>query len=194
MVLTLQAALGVRKIGAVSLVPAGITVSLVRELGPVLGALMVAGRVGSGISSQIGSMKVTYQLDAMRVLGSDPIRKLIIPRFLALIVIMPVLTVILIFFGLVSANIMAEVSLNINTVFFWNSAIKSLKFFDIFSTMIKATVFGGIIGLMGSYYGLSTEGGTEGVGKSATKSVVIISVSILFADFILTKIFYEIIK
>jgi len=194
LVLTIQAALGVQKLGAISLVPTGITLSLVRELGPSLGSLMVAGRVGSGISSQLGSMKVTYQIDAMKVLGSDPLRKLVIPRFLALIIILPALILLLIFVGLVSAVMMADISLNISSVYFWNEVVRSLSFFDIFSVIIKSIIFGGIIGLLGNYYGLTAEGGTEGVGKAATKSVVIISVTVLFADFILTKIFYEIIK
>ncbi len=194
LVLTLQAAIGVHKIGAVSLVPRAITISLIREIGPVVGSLMIAGRVGSGITSQIGSMKVTYQLDAMRVLGTDPLRKLILPKFLAITIMLPLLIILLCFSGLVSAYFLASVNLNIGAVFFWNEVLRGIKFLDLINNITKSLVFGGIIGLFGNYFGLEVEGGTEGVGRATTTSVIVIFISILAADFILTKIFYEILK
>ncbi len=191
LVLTLQAAIGVEKIGAVSLVPRAVAMSLVREIGPVMGSLMIAGRVGAGITSQVGSMKVTFQLDAMRSLGTDPLRKLILPKFLAITIMLPLLIIILDFIGLLSAYFMASINLNIGSVLFWNEVINTNGFVNIINAFIKSFVFGTIIGLIGNYYGLISEGGTEGVGISTTRSVIVIFVSILAADFVLTKIFYE---
>ncbi len=192
LVLTLQAAIGVQKLGAVSLVPKAITVTLVREIGPVVGSLMIAGRVGAGITSQVGSMKVTYQLDAMRALGTDPLRRLILPKFLAITVMLPILILLLCFVGLASAFLMASMDLNIGGVYFWNQVISSISFIDLLNTLTKSFVFGAIIGLFGNYFGLQSRGGTEGVGVATTRAVIVIFVSILAADFVLTKIFYEI--
>lgn len=194
LVLTLQAAIGVQRIGAVSLVPKAITITLIREIGPVVGSLMIAGRVGAGITSQVGSMKVTFQLDAMRALGTDPLRRLILPKFLAITIMLPILILILCATGLASAYFMASVDLNISGVFFWNQVVASIKFIDLLNTLTKSLVFGGIIGLFGNYFGLQSEGGTEGVGIATTRAVIVIFVSILAADFILTKIFYEILR
>lgn len=190
LVLTLQAAIGVHKIGAVSLVPRAISASLIREIGVVMGSLMVAGRVGAGITSQVGSMKVTYQLDAMRALGTDPLRRVVLPKFLAITIMLPLLIVILDAVGLLSAYFMASMDLNISAVYFWNEVIRVIRFIDITNMLTKSVVFGSIIGLIGNYYGLQSTGGTEGVGVATTRSVIIIFVSILAADFILTKIFY----
>ncbi len=194
LVLTLQAAIGVQKIGAVSLVPKAITVTLIREIGPVVGSLMIAGRVGAGITSQVGSMKVTFQLDAMRALGTDPLRKLILPKFLAILIMLPILILLLCTVGLISAYFMSSVDLNISGVFFWNQVIASIRFIDVLNTVSKSLIFGGIIGIFGNYFGLQSEGGTEGVGIATTRAVIVIFISILAADFILTKIFYEILK
>ena len=164
-VLSLQSAKSLQDFGAVNLTGQLVSLSLVRELGPVLTALMTAGRVGSGIASQLGSMVVTEQIDAMRALGTDPTKKLVTPRMIATTTMLPLLTVAADLFGLVGGWIVSFYSLRLNTSLYWNTALRSLSYNDVLEGMIKPIVFGFIIGMVGCYFGLRTSGGTRGVGN-----------------------------
>ena len=190
-VLSLQSAKSLEDFGAVNLTGQLVSLSLVRELGPVLTALMTAGRVGSGIASQLGSMVVTEQIDAMRALGTDPTKKLVTPRMIATTTMLPLLTVAADLFGLVGGWIVSFYSLRLNTSLYWNTALRSLSYNDVLEGMIKPIVFGFIIGMVGCYFGLRTSGGTRGVGQSTTQSVVFASILVIAADFFLSKIMLE---
>jgi len=192
MVLALQTALSLETFGAKNYVGRVVALSMVRELGPVLTALMVAGRVGSGIAAEIGSMIVTDQINAMRAMGSDPLRKLVAPRVTAGIVTVPMLTILSDTIGLVGGLIVSLVILKIPGGLYFHSAIDAISMKDIIGGLIKPLIFGLIITLVGCYMGLATTGGTQGVGRATTQSVVVCSVLVLAADFLLTKIFFTI--
>lgn len=192
MVLALQTALSLETFGAKNYVGRVVSLSMVRELGPVLTALMVAGRVGSGIAAELGSMMVTDQINAMRAMGSDPLRKLVVPRLLAGIVMVPMLTVIADTVGLAGGWLISLILLQIPGSLYFSSATDALAFGDIIGGVIKPLVFGFIIAMVGCYLGLSTSGGTQGVGRSTTQAVVACSVMILASDFLLTRIFFAI--
>lgn len=187
-VLALQSAKSLKAFGAVNLTGQLVSLSLVRELGPVLTALMVAGRVGSGIASQLGSMVVTEQIDAMRALGTDPTRKLVTPRMVATTTMVPLLTVVSDLLGLVGGWIVSFYTLRLNTAFYWNTAMRSISYTDALEGLIKPVVFGFIIGMVGCYFGLTTKGGTRGVGRSTTQSVVTASILVIVSDFFLSKL------
>jgi phospholipid/cholesterol/gamma-HCH transport system permease protein len=188
MVLTLQSAASLDAFGARHYVGRLVSVSMVRELGPVLTALMVTGRVGSGMAAELGSMVVTQQIDALRVLGSDPIRKLVAPRMAAGMIMVPILTVISDTLGIFGGALMAVGSLGLSWTFYWRSVLNSLVVNDVIMGMAKPVVFGFITTTVGCYMGLSTTGGTRGVGISTTRSVVVASVTILTTDFFMTKL------
>jgi phospholipid/cholesterol/gamma-HCH transport system permease protein len=188
MVLTLQSAASLDAFGARHYVGQLVCVSMVRELGPVLTALMVTGRVGSGMAAELGSMVVTQQIDALRVLGSDPVRKLVSPRIVAAMIMVPVLTVVSNAVGLLGGAVIAVANLGINWVFFWRSAFNHLVLNDLVMGMSKPLVFGFITASIGCHMGLSTTGGTRGVGLATTRSVVASSVAILVSDFFMTKL------
>jgi len=190
-VLALQSAKSLRDFGAVNLTGQLVTLALVRELGPVLTALMVAGRVGSGIASELGSMVVTEQINAMRALGTDPIKKLVTPRMIASTTMLPLLTIVADFCGLVGGWIVSFYSLSLNTNLYWSTALRALGYNDVIEGLIKPIFFGFIIGMIGCYYGLRTQGGTRGVGISTTRAVVTASILILIMDFFLSKIVLE---
>ena len=190
-VLALQSAKSLQSFGAVNLTGQLVALSLVRELGPVLTALMVAGRVGAGISSQLGSMVVTQQIDAMRALGTDPIKKLVAPRMIATTTMVPLLTVVADFFGLVGGWIVSIYTLRLNTSLYWNTGLRSLSYTDALEGLIKPVVFGFIIGMIGCYFGLNTTGGTRGVGQSTTQAVVTASILVIIADFFVSKVILE---
>jgi len=187
-VLVLQAFPTLAYYGAQSNVGQGIAASLIRELGPVLTALMVAGRVGSAISAELGSMVVSQQIEAMRALGTSPVRKLVTPRLIALLVTLPLLTIGADIAGLIGGGLVAKqlFGLDINT--YISSVRTGTNINDIIAGMIKPLVFGGIIALVSCYKGLSTTGGTVGVGQSTTQAVVSSSINIIIADFFLSKI------
>ncbi len=191
-VLALQSANSLKAFGAVNLTGQLVALSLIRELGPVLSALMVAGRVGSGIASQLGSMVVTEQIDAMRALGTDPTKKLVTPRMIACTTTVPLLTVIADTFGLVGGWIVSFYKLNLNTSLYWSTALRALDYNDALEGLVKPIVFGFIIGMVGCYCGLRTKGGTRGVGQSTTAAVVVADILIIVADFFLTKIIQDI--
>jgi phospholipid/cholesterol/gamma-HCH transport system permease protein len=164
-----------------------VAVSLVRELGPVLTALMVAGRVGSAIAAELGSMTVSQQIDAMRALGTDPIRKLVAPRMLALLIALPLLTVIADLVGIGGGAFAATSLYGLSIGEFLNSVREGISTDDILGGVIKPTCFAVIIGAVACYKGLNTEGGTVGVGRSTTRAVVTASIVVIVADFFLAR-------
>src|ERR1700761_1194193 len=154
-----------------------VSIILVRELGPVLAAVMVAGRNASGIASELGSMKVTEQIDAMRALGTDPIKKLVTPRMIATAIMLPLLTIIADAVGLIGAYLVAVPLLHvISGGQYWTSAWQALVMNDLVQGLLKPFIFGMIISLVGCFYGLRTSGGTQGVGRSTTQAVVSASI------------------
>ncbi|MFQ5738802.1 MAG: MlaE family ABC transporter permease [Acidobacteriota bacterium] len=190
-VLALQTASSLKSFGAVNLTGQLVALSLIKELGPVLTALMVAGRVGSGIASQLGSMLVTEQIDAMRALGTDPIKKLVTPRMVACTTMVPLLTVLADFFGLIGGWIVSFYTLHLNTPLFWSTALRSLDYNHALEGLVKPIVFGFIVGMVGCYFGLRTRGGTQGVGQNTTRAVVTASILVIVADFFISKIILE---
>jgi phospholipid/cholesterol/gamma-HCH transport system permease protein len=185
MVLTVQSSATLDAFGARPYVGRMVSLSMIRELGPVLTSLMVAGRVGSGMAAELGSMVVTQQIDAMRALGTDPIRKLVTPRMVAAVVMVPMLTILSDAVGMLGGFLVARFTLRLATQFYWHSAVDAIQAQDIVMGLVKPLVFGYIIAAVGCYTGLSTRGGTQGVGASTTRSVVVASVLILAADYFL---------
>ena len=164
-----------------------VATSLIRELGPVLSALMVSGRIGSAISAELGSMVVSQQIDAMRALGTDPNRKLVAPRLIALIFMLPLLTVAADIFGIIGGGIIASLLYNQDFNVYMTSVRAGIGTKDIVGGMIKPLFFGLIIGSIACHKGLSTSGGTVGVGRSTTNSVVLASIWVIIFDFFLSK-------
>lgn len=187
-VLILQAYPTLAYYGAQSQAGQGVATTLIRELGPVLGALMVAGRVGSAISAELGSMKVSQQIDAMRALGTSPVRKLVTPRIVALVFMLPLLTVAADVFGLIGGGLVAKQLYGLDTNVYITSVRNGVDLEDILGGVIKPLVFGLIIGVIACHKGLSTTGGTVGVGRSTTSAVVAASINVIIADFFLSKI------
>ncbi|MBI5027047.1 MAG: ABC transporter permease [Nitrospirae bacterium] len=192
MVLALQTSTQLEIFGASIYVGKIVSLSMVRELGPVLAALMVAGRVGSGIAAEIGSMVVTEQIDAMKVEGTDPIKRLVTPRLVACIIMFPMLAVLCDIVGIFGGSLIAIFTLKLGAVFYWNQVFDILRYPDLISGFSKPVVFGFIVAMVGSFVGLRTTGGTEGVGRSTTKSVVASCILILITDFFMTKLFFAI--
>jgi phospholipid/cholesterol/gamma-HCH transport system permease protein len=167
-----------------------VAISLVREFGPVLTALLVAGRNASGIASELGSMKVTEQIDAMRALGTDPIQKLVTPRLIALMFVLPLLTIIADFIGLIGGALIAVGLLNITWSFYWSSAWRALIYQDLAQGLIKPFLFAIVISLVGCLYGMSTTGGTQGVGRATTQAVVVASIWIFVITSLIDPLFF----
>jgi len=191
-VMAMQMAKALGQYGAVGQTGQIVAITLVRELGPVLTSLMVAGRTASGIASELGSMKVTEQIDAMRALGTDPIQKLVTPRLIAACVVLPLLTIIADFVGIFGGFLIAYFVLTLTPDQYWNSAWQALTYTDVFFGLLKPFVFAFAIVLTGCYYGLNTTGGTQGVGRATTQAVVVSSVMIFFLTFFITKIFVSV--
>ncbi|HMD35202.1 MAG TPA: ABC transporter permease [Vicinamibacterales bacterium] len=189
--LALQSGQTLDAFGARPVVGRLVGASMIKELGPVLTALMLAGRVGSGIAAELGSMVVTDQINALRALGTDPVRKLVVPRLLSGIVMTPVLTVVSDFVGIVGGWIVARVRLQVATGLYWSSVLKGLYPQDVSVGLIKPFVFGFIIASIACHVGLRTSGGTQGVGKATTVAVVAISVAVIAADFFVTQILFS---
>ena len=187
-VLTLQTSKTLSTFGAVGLIGQLVALSLVRELGPVLASLMVAGRVGSGIASELGSMLVTEQINAMRALGTDPIKKLVVPRVLATVAMLPVLTIVADAIGVAGGLAIAVSVLHISANLYLNRAWDALKYMDLFGGILKPLVFGAILAIVSCYCGLRTHGGTQGVGRSTTQAVVASSILIITVDFFVTRL------
>jgi phospholipid/cholesterol/gamma-HCH transport system permease protein len=187
-VMVLQTGSQFTRFGQTALTGDVVSIALVRELGPTLTGILVAGRSASGIASVLGSMVVTEQVDAMRAMGTDPSRKLITPRVLAGILMLPLLTALNDFIGLLGGCVASVFSLRLNAVEFWTRAINALDFADIMQGMMKPLVYGFILTTVGCYKGLTVRGGTQGVGRATTQAVVVASVMIIGADLFLTKL------
>lgn len=190
MVLALQAAFALSSFGAELFIGDLVSLSIVRELGPVLTALLVGGRVGAGITAELGSMKITQQLDAMRAMATSPIYKLIVPRMIACIICLPILTIIANFLGILGGLLLASLELNINGYFYLSRVIHALDFNDVASGITKSVFFGFFIGIIACNNGMRVSGGADGVGKATTQTVVSASIVILISDFFLTKFFH----
>ncbi|HUS06713.1 MAG TPA: ABC transporter permease [Bryobacteraceae bacterium] len=188
-VMALQMSRALATYGATGQVGQIVAITLVREMGPVLTALLVAGRVASGIASELGSMKVTEQIDAMRALGTDPVKKLVTPRLIATAVMLPLLTIIADFVGLIGGFLIAFFTLNLTYNQYWDTAYRSLEYNDVAQGLLKPFVFALIISLVGCFYGMRTTGGTQGVGRATTQAVVAASVWIFIFTFFITRIF-----
>ncbi|MBI3668884.1 MAG: ABC transporter permease [Acidobacteria bacterium] len=187
-VMVLQTASQFERFGQTALTGDVVALALVRELGPTITGLLVAGRNSSGIASELGSMLVTEQVDAMRAMGTDPTRKLVTPRVVATVLMLPLLTAMADFIGLVGGFVVASFELRLNPVQYWTRAIHALEFSDLMQGMTKPLVFGFILSTVGCYQGLTVRGGTQGVGRATTQAVVVSSVFILVANFFLTKV------
>jgi phospholipid/cholesterol/gamma-HCH transport system permease protein len=187
-VMVLQTASQFERFGETTLTGDVVSIALVRELGPTITGLLVAGRNASGMASELGSMLVTEQVDAMRAMGTDPTRKLVTPRVIATILMLPLLTAMADFVGLVGGYMVSYFTLRLGAVTFWTRAIKALEFSDLMQGLTKPLVFGFILSTVGCYYGLTVRGGTQGVGRATTQAVVASSVFILVANFFLTKV------
>ncbi len=188
-VLALQSARALTQYGAVSQTGTLVTLSLVRELGPVLTSILVAGRNATGMASELGSMKVTEQIDAMRALGTDPVQKLVTPRLIATATMLPLLTIVADFVGLFGGFLIAHWILHLTSDQYWTSGWQSLDYSDVFQGLAKPFVFAVVIALTGCYYGLTTTGGTQGVGRSTTQAIVVSAILIILIDFFITRIF-----
>jgi phospholipid/cholesterol/gamma-HCH transport system permease protein len=186
-VLALQTYRELSTFGEVGLMGEVLALSMVLELGPVLTALMVAGRNSSGIAAEIGAMLVSEQVDAMRALGTDPIRKLVIPRVIATVVTLPLLTILADFCGMLGGYFISFYTVHLTSVAYWSPAYQSLGYHDVIQGLIKPFIFGFLVSLVGCYCGLRATGGTEGVGHATTKAMVVASVLILVVDFFITK-------
>ena len=187
-VMVLQTAAQFERFGQTALTADVVSLALVRELGPSITGLLVAGRNSSGMASELGSMLVTEQVDAMRAMGTDPTRKLVTPRMVATVFVLPLLTAMADFLGLIGGYIVSFFTLRLGAVSFWTRAIDTLEFSDLMQGLAKPLVFGFILSTVGCYQGLNVRGGTQGVGRATTQAVVISSVFILVSNFFLTKI------
>jgi phospholipid/cholesterol/gamma-HCH transport system permease protein len=188
-VMALQMSRALAQYGQVGQTGKIVAISLVRELGPDLTALMVAGRNSSGMASELGSMKVTEQIDAMRALGTDPIQKLVTPRLLATAIMLPLLTIIADFVGLFAGWVISIAFLTLTTRQYWSSSWRALGWSDVAQGLIKPFVFAMVVALIGCFYGLRTTGGTQGVGRSTTQAMVFASVLIFILTYFITQIF-----
>lgn len=187
MVMATQFAFGLQKFGGMEYTGRVVALSFARELAPTLTAVIVGGRIGAGMTAELGSMAVTEQIDAIRALGADPIKKLVTPRLVASILVMPILGSFALFLGFSGAMFITDLQFGIPYRFFLNSALNTLKMMDYMAGLVKTPFFGAIIAIVGCYYGMTTRGGTAGVGNATTKTVVVTSISILIMDFFLTK-------
>jgi phospholipid/cholesterol/gamma-HCH transport system permease protein len=187
MVLALQTGFALGRFGAKPYVGAVVGLSLARELAPVLTALMVAGRVGAGIAAEIGSMRVTEQVDAIRSMGADPVQKLVVPRVVAATLSLPLLTALAAILGIVGGLVIAATQFGITPNFYLQTIYNNVTVDDFLSGIAKTVVFGWIIAMVGCYFGLTATGGTVGVGRATTRAVVTASISVLISDFFLTK-------
>jgi phospholipid/cholesterol/gamma-HCH transport system permease protein len=190
-VMAIQFAFSLERFGARDSVGRIVGLSEARELAPSLTALVVGSRIGAGIAAELGSMAVTEQIDAIRALGADPVKKLVVPRMLAGICLMPMLTVFAFVLGTASAALVCNLTFGISVPFFWTSALDSVWVEDFLSGVGKTPFFGFLIAMMGCHFGMTTRGGTEGVGRSTTTSVVVCAIGVLVADSVLTQLFLQ---
>lgn len=190
MVMALQFGIGLEKFGGKLYIPKLVSVSIVRELGPVFASLMFAARVGAGITSEIASMVVTQQVDAIRALGTSPIKKIVIPRVLACVIALPLLSVFANAVGVWGGLIVGTFDLGLDAGFYFQKIKSSVTFADYFSGLGKTFFFAIFVAIPSCYFGLSTAKGTKGVGSATTRAVVVSSICILIGDYFLTKLFW----
>ncbi len=188
LVMTLQFGYGLTKFGGVLYVPAIVSLSLLRELAPIFTSLLIAGRIGSGISAEIGAMNVTQQIDAVRALGTSPVRVLVVPRVTAAIISLPLLGVLSGFMGIIGGGIIAYTEFNMPIGFYVNKVLSTIRFVDVFGSYFKCMFFAVVITILACYRGFNTKDGTRGVGNASTWVVVRSSIIILVSDFFLSKI------
>lgn len=188
LVMTLQFGYGLEKFGGTLYVPAIVSLSLMRELAPIFTSLLIAGRIGSGISAEIGAMNVTQQIDAIRALGTNPLRVLVVPRVLASVFSLPLLATLSAFMGIIGGLSIAYLEFNMPAGFYINKVLSTIKFTDVFGSMFKCAFFGLVIAILACYRGFQTNEGTRGVGTATTWVVVRTSIVILISDFFLSKL------
>ncbi|MBT3983449.1 MAG: ABC transporter permease [Bacteriovoracaceae bacterium] len=189
LVMTLQFGFGLAKFGGTLYVPGVVALSLTREMAPIFTSLLVAGRIGSGITAEIGSMNVTQQVDAIRALGTSPIRVLVVPRLLAAMISLPLLTAVSNVLGILGGMVICSVEFHIPPGFYFQRVFSTVKLHDFSSGLLKTVFFATVITLVACYKGFNTTEGTKGVGQSTTWVVVVSSILILISDFFLSKIF-----
>src|SRR5499433_3639006 len=190
MVFAIQSAVNMARFGAEAYVGPLAALAILRELGPVLTAILVGGKVASGITAELGSMKVTEQIDALRTLGVNYVKRLIVPRVLAALVVFPLVTTMADAVGLVGGMLVAVFDRNVDLYEYWNVTAYWVVMKDFLSGLGKSVAFGGLITLIGCYNGLETEGGTEGLGRSTTSTVVQVAMAVIISDFFLTKLLF----
>jgi len=190
MVLALQSYTGFKRFNAEAFVGTVVALSMTRELGPVLSGLMVSGRVGSAMAAELGTMQVTEQIDALYTLATNPIKYLIVPRFLAAVIIMPILTLFADVVGILGGYLVSVNLLGSNPTIYVRRTFDYLDLEDFYIGLLKAIVFGMIIATIGCYQGFHAEGGAEGVGKATTRAVVMSSLLILIANYFVTALFF----
>lgn len=189
-VMSMHTRASLARFGAEALIPAGLAIALVRETGPLTAGLLLAGRVGAGIGAELGAMKVTEQIDALETLATDPVNYLVVPRFLAGLVMLPALTALADIVGMAGGYAVSVFILNANPHIYFRRSLDYLAFDDIYTGIVKAAVFGAIIAIVGCHKGFTTEGGAEGVGRATTQSVVLSSMLILTANYFITAFFF----
>jgi phospholipid/cholesterol/gamma-HCH transport system permease protein len=186
-VLALQSSSTLAQFGAAAFTGQLVSFSMIKEIGPVVTSLMVSGRNASGMASELGSMMVTEQIDAMRALGTDPLKKLVMPRIVATIIMNFFLTILSDAVGILGGGLVAVFMLGQDSTQYFNTSYQSLQFPDILMGLVKPVVFGFIIATIGCFYGMNTRGGTQGVGRSTTQAVVVSSVLIIASDFVISR-------
>lgn len=188
MVMAVQFAYGLQRFGGMEYTGRFVGLSFTRELAPTLTGIVVGSRIAAGMAAEIGAMVVSEQVDAIRACGADPLKKLVVPRLAAAIIVMPVLGVIALITGFSGAMIMTSREFGVPAQFFYRTALQSVTLVDFWSGFIKLPVFGALIAIIGCHFGLITKGGTEGVGRSTTRAVVVSAITVLVSDYFLTKI------
>ncbi|HXH83365.1 MAG TPA: ABC transporter permease [Candidatus Tectomicrobia bacterium] len=188
MVFALQSAVNMARFGAETYVGPVTALAILRELGPVLTAILVGGKVASGITAELGSMKVTEQIDALRTLGVNYVKRLIVPRLIAALLVFPVLTILADALGVVGGMVIMAIERDADMWAYWNTTTYWVVPRDFLTGVFKSVVFGGLVALIGCYNGLSTTGGTEGLGRATTATVVHVTMGVIVSDFFLTKI------
>lgn len=194
MVMALQFGLGLQKFGGQLYVPKIVSLSFIRELAPVFTSLVIAGRVGAGYASEIGSMVVTQQVDAIRALGTSPMVKIVAPRVLALVISLPLLTTFAIIIGIWGSLLVGSLELNLDGGFYYQKAIEVLILPDFAMALAKSVVFAFVISICSCHFGLKVSGGTQGVGIATTRAVVVSTVLLFIFNFLITKIFWMFLK
>lgn len=190
MVVALQSAIELQRFGATLYIGPTVARGMVREAGPVMTALLVGGKVGAGITAELGAMRVTEQVDALRSIGANYVKFLVVPRLLAGLVVFPLLTIIANVVGIIGGLVVAMSQFHLDYMLYWNTIFDTTSFQDYFSGLGKAVVFGFLVALAGCYQGLTFTGGSTELGRATTATVVVIGISVLVADYLLAQLFF----